>query len=129
MKSLKEALVHKHMDSPLSLEYKNILKSGNIVTVLEEDKLIDYIMIEKNDLNGKFFPFSDTVLLTYNDRTEYEYWYPDSFVDSFPVFDKNPRCKIVDIKKVLAKFEIRNIKTVQDLKNVFDKYHLKYEIS
>lgn len=132
MKSLKEALVHKHMDAntDLPLKYENILVPGNVVTIEYKNTIIDHIVITRTSC--KYFDKNiegnkNNIILIdmYGD-----YWNDFSFNEKkFPYIGSTNQAKIIGIRKVIPIYEIRTIESKKDIEKLFQKYRLKHEIS
>jgi len=133
---IKREIEHQTLpDLPLS--YDNILVSGNILTIetiMDIHSLNfsnDYIVIEQKDWWYRLHNSVFRVLVRYCEYspTNMSYWtgYEQAFKGSqFPTTNEN-KYRITRIRGTLSKQELHDIKNVDDLKRIYDKYNLTYD--
>lgn len=135
MKTLKTLINKKNISKITSLKVsKTDLRSGNIVTVQDNDEHVEYdcIVILNEDSKCNFIKNSYLnnigYLMTYRPWTSQPSWWRiSSFVERFPIHRKYDNILITNIRK--SDIDVTKIITEKDVSDIFDRYNLTYDTS
>lgn len=136
MKTLKALINKKNISNMLALKFsKDDLRSGNIVTIQDNDDHVEYdcIVILNEDFKCKFtqtpqYSDNDGYLMTYRTSTNSPSWWRiGSFLKRFPIHKTYDNILITNIKK--SDIDVTKIIEEKDLSDVFDRYDLTYDKS
>ena len=111
----------------LPLKYENIFVPGNVLTIKNDNGTeLDWIVVSKDSWFRKIS--DDKLLVRYHDYgNHFTFWY-----DFGPVFKPNfPKSvisseAITKIRGTIPKIIFQNMKSIDDLKQIYDKYDLIY---
>lgn len=131
--------IRKEVLVKLPLKYENILTLGNVLTIKttehttdsNEVSETDYIVTLKEYAPVKIPKDVKEVLVSYKlygDHISYWVDFFDEFKQTFPKLDIFNVCEfeVTNIRGTLPDYILHNMKDINYLKHVYDKYHLAY---
>ena len=121
----------------LPLKHENMLTLGNVITIKTTEHITnsdevsetDYIVTLKEYAPVKIPKDVKEVLVSYKLYADHvSYWvdFFDNFKPTFPKLDILDVCEfeVTNIRGTLPDYVLRNMKDINYLKHVYDKYHL-----